>query len=60
MGILVRDSSPQPPARIDAAEDAGNGRGLLLVAAITMRWTLHVPHDLGGKVVWAQTGAEPQ
>lgn len=58
--ILVWDSSPQPPARIDAAGDAENGRGLLLVEAISTRWNWHVPHHLGGKVVWAQIGAEPR
>jgi anti-sigma regulatory factor (Ser/Thr protein kinase) len=58
--ILVWDSSPQPPARIDAADDAENGRGLLLVEAISTRWNWYVPHHLGGKVTWAQIGAEPR
>lgn len=58
--ILVWDSSPQPPARIDAAGDAENGRGLLLVEAMSTRWNWHVPHHLGGKVVWAQIGAKPR
>ncbi len=58
--ILVWDSSPQPPARIDAAGDAENGRGLLLVEAISTRWNWYVPHHLGGKVIWAQIGAEPR
>jgi anti-sigma regulatory factor (Ser/Thr protein kinase) len=57
--ILVWDSSPQPPVRIDAANDAENGRGLLLVEAISVRWSWYVPHHLGGKVVWAQIDAEP-
>jgi anti-sigma regulatory factor (Ser/Thr protein kinase) len=57
--ILVWDSSPQPPVRIDAADDAENGRGLLLVEAISVRWSWYVPHHLGGKIVWAQIGAEP-
>jgi anti-sigma regulatory factor (Ser/Thr protein kinase) len=52
--ILVWDSSPQPPVRIDAADDAENGRGLQLVEAISERWNWYVPHDLRGKVVWAQ------
>lgn len=56
--ILVWDSSPQPPVRIDAACDAENGRGLLLVEAISTRWNWYVPHNLVGKVVWAQIGAE--
>ena len=58
--ILVWDSSPQPPARIDAAGDAENGRGLLLVEAMSTQWNWHAPHHLGGKVVWAQIGAEPR
>ncbi len=56
--ILVWDSSQEPPARIDAAGDAENGRGLLLVEAISTRWNWYVPDHLGGKVVWAQIGAE--
>jgi anti-sigma regulatory factor (Ser/Thr protein kinase) len=56
--ILVWDFSPQPPRRIDTACDAENGRGLLLVEDISMRWSWYVPHNLGGKVVWAQIGAE--
>ena len=58
--ILVWDSSPQPPVRIDATCDAENGRGLLLVEAISSRWNWYVPHNLVGKVVWAQIGAEEQ
>jgi anti-sigma regulatory factor (Ser/Thr protein kinase) len=58
--ILVWDSSPQPPARIDATGDAENGRGLLLVEAMSTQWDWYVPHHLGGKVVWAQIGAEPR
>ena len=58
--ILVWDSSPRPPARIDTADDAESGRGLLLVEAISTRWNWYIPHHLGGKVVWAQIGAEPR
>jgi anti-sigma regulatory factor (Ser/Thr protein kinase) len=58
--ILVWDSSPRPPAQIDAAGDAENGRGLLLVEAISTQWNWYVPHHFGGKVVWAQIGAEPR
>jgi anti-sigma regulatory factor (Ser/Thr protein kinase) len=57
--ILVWDSSPQTPVRIDASGEAENGRGLLLVEAISVRWSWYVPRHLGGKVVWAQIGAEP-
>ena len=58
--ILVWVSSPQPPARIDPADDAENGRGLLLVEAISTRWNWYAPHHLRGKVTWAQIGAEPR
>jgi anti-sigma regulatory factor (Ser/Thr protein kinase) len=52
--ILVWDPSPQPPVLIEAGEEAENGRGLLLVDAICKQWSWFVPHDLGGKVVWAE------
>ena len=58
--ILVWDSIPQPPTRMEAGDDAENGRGLLLVEAISTRWNWYVPRHLGGKVVWAQIGAEPR
>jgi anti-sigma regulatory factor (Ser/Thr protein kinase) len=58
--ILVWDSSPQPPMRIEAGDDTENGRGLLLVEALSTRWNWYIPHHLGGKVVWAQIGAEPR
>jgi anti-sigma regulatory factor (Ser/Thr protein kinase) len=53
--ILVWDACPLPPERIDPGDDAGNGRGLLLVEAVSARWGWHFPQDMGGKVVWAQT-----
>jgi anti-sigma regulatory factor (Ser/Thr protein kinase) len=52
--ILVWDPNPHPPMRIEAGEEAENGRGLLLVNAICKRWNWYVPHDLGGKLVWAE------
>jgi hypothetical protein len=39
---------------MDADDDAENGRGLLLVQAVSVRWGWHFPPDIGGKVVWAQ------
>jgi hypothetical protein len=56
--ILVWDAIPQPPVRMDTSDEAENGRGLLLVEAISARWGWHFPQDLGGKVVWAQTLGE--
>jgi anti-sigma regulatory factor (Ser/Thr protein kinase) len=58
--ICVWDASPQPPVRMDAAEDAEHGRGLLLVEAVSKQWGWF-PAEPGspwanghhGKVVWA-------
>jgi hypothetical protein len=36
--ILARDASPLPPVPVSASADAENGRGLLLVNAISNRW----------------------
>ncbi len=58
--ILVWDSNPQPPVRIDTSDAAENGRGLLLVETISTRWNWYFPHGLDGKVVWAQIGTEPR
>jgi anti-sigma regulatory factor (Ser/Thr protein kinase) len=52
--ILVWDASPLPPVRMNASEDAENGRGLLLVDTISERWAWYFPpQETGGKVVWA-------
>jgi len=58
--ICVWDASPQPPAPMDAAEDAEHGRGLLLVEAVSRQWGWF-PAEPGsaeagrhhGKFVWA-------
>jgi len=50
--VFVWDASPQPPAQAaDPGADAENGRGLLLVEALSQRWG-HFSYD-GAKVVWA-------
>jgi anti-sigma regulatory factor (Ser/Thr protein kinase) len=54
--ILVWDISPYPPVRTDVGDDAENGRGLLLVEAISEQWGWYFPDDSGGKVVWARLG----
>jgi anti-sigma regulatory factor (Ser/Thr protein kinase) len=56
--VFVWDASPLPPApAADPGADAENGRGLLLVEALSERWG-HFGYDGGGKVVWAVcTGA---
>jgi anti-sigma regulatory factor (Ser/Thr protein kinase) len=58
--ICTWDASPQSPVRMDAAEDAEHGRGLLLVEAVSKQWGWF-PAGPGspwadghhGKVVWA-------
>jgi hypothetical protein len=60
--VFVWDASPQPPARADPGEQAENGRGLLLVEAVSQHWG-YFGYDGGGKVVWAlmpETGVPPQ
>ena len=60
--ILVWDASPLPPVPADPRADAENGRGLLLIDAISERWGWYfpgeqaqhrMPHGQHGKVVWA-------
>jgi hypothetical protein len=56
--ILVWDASPLPPMRMDADGEAENGRGLMLVEAISARWGWDFPQGIGGKTVWAQAVPE--
>jgi hypothetical protein len=59
--VVVWDASPLPPVRIDADDDAENGRGLMLVDAVSERWGWDFPHGIGGKAVWAQAApSEPR
>jgi hypothetical protein len=59
--ILAWDASPPPPVPADPRADAENGRGLLLVDAISERWAWYFPGSQPstdapgqhGKVVWA-------
>lgn len=51
--ILVWDASPQPPVRMDASDEAENGRGLMLVEAIGEQWGWYRRDDGDGKFVWA-------
>jgi anti-sigma regulatory factor (Ser/Thr protein kinase) len=59
--ILVWDASPESPVRMNSGDDAENGRGLLLVEAISEQWGWYFPDehvrtnapDQHGKVVWA-------
>ena len=50
--ILVWDASPLPPVPLRVCDDAGNGRGLVLVDTLSTRWG-HFQHHGGGKAVWA-------
>jgi anti-sigma regulatory factor (Ser/Thr protein kinase) len=56
--VLVWDGSPLPPVPMQAGEESENGRGLVLVEALSARWGWHFPSDAGGKVVWAQSLVE--
>ena len=52
--ILVWDASPHPPLRADVSDETENGRGLLLVEAISKQWAWYFPPNEGGKYVWVQ------
>ena len=59
--ILVWDPSPQPPAAAKPGQDAEDGRGLLLVEALSLQWGWYFPASTSpgghaGKVVWAIVG----
>ena len=50
--ILVWDAIPRPPIQLDAVEDTENGRGLLLVEAISAGW------DRGGIGVFCRSAVK--
>lgn len=50
--LEVADGGADMPAVRDPAPDARSGRGLLLVAATTVRWGVTVTSP--GKIVWAE------
>jgi anti-sigma regulatory factor (Ser/Thr protein kinase) len=54
--VLVWDANPNPPALIEAGDDAESGRGLFLVQAFSERWGTYPTPQMGGKVVWALCG----
>ena len=59
--ILVWDPSPQPPTPAKPGQDAEDGRGLLLVQALSFQWGWYFPASTSpgghvGKVVWAIVG----
>ncbi len=51
--VLVSDSNPQPPRRMDVGFEAEGGRGLVLVEACSEQWNWYAHRELGGKVIWA-------
>ena len=51
--ILVWDASSLPPVRLDRGDEAENGRGLMLVEAISDQWGWHLREGNDGKIVWA-------
>jgi anti-sigma regulatory factor (Ser/Thr protein kinase) len=51
--VLVSDASPHSPVRADVSDETENGRGLLLVEAVSQEWAWYVPAAEGGKYVWA-------
>ncbi|MBO0835878.1 MAG: ATP-binding protein [Actinobacteria bacterium] len=50
--ILTWDASPDPPQIARPAADAENGRGLILVEALSKQWGWYFAAGLGGKVIW--------
>ena len=59
--ILIWDPSPQPPTPQNHGQDAEDGRGLLLVQALSLQWGWYFPASTSpgghaGMVVWAIVG----
>jgi anti-sigma regulatory factor (Ser/Thr protein kinase) len=54
--IEVWDGNPGAPVLMDADENAESGRGLILVDALSTRWSWYLPPERDGKVVWAEVG----
>ncbi|WP_405365555.1 ATP-binding protein [Kitasatospora sp. NBC_00039] len=54
--IEVSDGSPQLPSVEHSKSTSEHGRGLFLVEAVCLRWG--VEEGGGGKVVWAEVGAD--
>jgi anti-sigma regulatory factor (Ser/Thr protein kinase) len=51
--IEVWDTSSRPPLRRAAADEDEDGRGLLLVQALSKEWGCEVL-ETGGKIVWCE------
>jgi anti-sigma regulatory factor (Ser/Thr protein kinase) len=58
--VRVRDGSPVLPEPRDARADAENGRGYVLLEALSERWGVEPESEgAGGKEVWFLLGADP-
>jgi anti-sigma regulatory factor (Ser/Thr protein kinase) len=55
--IEIWDQSPQTPEVKQSEPDAENGRGLLLVEALSERWGWDYVPGWSGKVTWAEISA---
>jgi anti-sigma regulatory factor (Ser/Thr protein kinase) len=54
LAILVRDYGPGTPQPANVSDQDEDGRGLLLVEAMSTRWGWYPPEDGDpGKIVWA-------
>jgi anti-sigma regulatory factor (Ser/Thr protein kinase) len=51
--IVVWDANQDPPARVTVSDEAENGRGLMLVEAISEQWGWSSHENGDGKFVWA-------
>jgi anti-sigma regulatory factor (Ser/Thr protein kinase) len=58
--VVVWDACPNPPMRLDPADDVEDGRGLMLVAALSAEWGWHPAEwdRLEGKATWALISPE--
>jgi len=50
--IEVSDTNPNPPVRGNASSDAKNGRGMIIVEALTSEWSYHFLPSGPGKTVY--------
>lgn len=54
--VAVWDTHPNPPIARQATAEQEHGRGLVLVEALSERWSWGVVQGWRGKVVWAELG----
>jgi anti-sigma regulatory factor (Ser/Thr protein kinase) len=51
IAVVVTDSSPTPPVKLNTTADSDHGRGMQVVEALSVHWDWH-PED-SGKAVYA-------